>query len=296
MSGPPTDATRAPAWLSAAPFIFLLLWSGGFSFAKLGILHAEPLTFLALRYGIVLAIMVPVGLVLRAPLPARGIDWVHVAFVGVLIQAVYFGGSYLAFDFGISAGTSALIASLQPILVALISPLVTAERVGAMKWLGLALGLAGAAIVITARSAVEPPSPWGLVAMVTALLAITWATLHEKRFGGTTHPVTASVIQYAAGLVVVLPLAVMLESMSIDWQPELMVALAYLVVANSIISVSLLIAMIRHGEAARVSALFFLIPPTASLIAWGLLGETMPAAAWVGLAVAAGGVWLARRA
>jgi drug/metabolite transporter (DMT)-like permease len=44
-----------------------------------------------------------------------------------------------------------------------------------------------------------------------------------------------------------------------------------------------------------VSALFFLIPPTASIMAWGLLGEVMPPLAWVGLGVAAVGVWLARR-
>jgi len=48
-----------------APAIFLILWSGGFSIAKLGIRHAEPLTFLALRYVIVLIILTPFAIALR---------------------------------------------------------------------------------------------------------------------------------------------------------------------------------------------------------------------------------------
>jgi drug/metabolite transporter (DMT)-like permease len=53
--------------------------------------------------------------------------------------------------------------------------------------------------------------------------------------------------------------------------------------------------MIRRGDAARVSALFFLVPPLAALIALAILGEAMPPLGWVGMAVAAGGVALATR-
>jgi drug/metabolite transporter (DMT)-like permease len=68
-----------------------------------------------------------------------------------------------------------------------------------------------------------------------------------------------------------------------------------LVIANSLIAMTLLLAMIRHREAARVSALFFLVPPTAALIAWALIGEDMPALAWGGTALAALGVALATK-
>ena len=69
-------------------------------------------------------------------------------------------------------------------------------------------------------------------------------------------------------------------------------ALTYLVVCNSILAISLLLMMIRRGEATRVSALFFLVPPVAAIIAWLVLGEKMSAAAWAGLGLAAIGVWL----
>ena len=53
--------SKKPFWLYAAPVIFLLLWSGGFSVAKLGIIHAEPLSFLAVRYASVCALLANVS-------------------------------------------------------------------------------------------------------------------------------------------------------------------------------------------------------------------------------------------
>lgn len=294
MSGQPS-AIAPPVWLPAAPVLFLLLWSGGFTFAKLGIAHAEPITFLALRYACVLVVLAPLYLIFRPRLPNGLADWGHLAVVGVLIQAAYFGLSYIAFDLGVSAGVAALIISLQPILVGLLAPTLAGERVSALRWLGLALGLGGAAMVILARMGLGPTSVPGLLAATGALVAMTGATLYEKRFGGTHHPVTANLVQYAAGFVIVLPVAALLETMTVTWTAELGVALAYLVIGNSLIAVTLLLTMLRFGEATRVSALMFLVPPTASLMAWGMLGETMPSLAWPGMALAAVGVLIARR-
>lgn len=112
-----------PLWLTLAPFIFLMLWAMGYSFAKIGLLYTDPMTLLALRFGSVVIIMGALFAVLRPPLPKTRADWVHLAFVGFLIQAVYFGMCYYAFNSGIGAGTLALLMSFQPILVALLAPL-----------------------------------------------------------------------------------------------------------------------------------------------------------------------------
>ena len=285
----------APAWLGAAPALFLLFWSAGFSFGKLGLQHAEPMTFLALRYGCVLVIVLPLVVALRPPMPASPADWGHLAAVGLLLQALYFGLTYFAFALGVSAGSVALIVSLQPILVALFVPWTAGEHVGGRRWAGLLLGLAGAGVVIAARSQVGGTTVAGLLAAVAALAAITAGTLYEKRFGVRHHPVTANAVQYAVAFAAILPAAVLLEGLRFEWVPELWIALGYLVVCNSLIAMTLLLAMIRHGEAARVSALFFLVPPGAALIAWAVLGETMPALAWPGIALAAVGVALATR-
>jgi drug/metabolite transporter (DMT)-like permease len=291
----PASPAATPVWLKAAPLLFLLLWSGGFAFAKVGLEHAPPMTFLALRYWFALLVLLVVLAIVRPPVPRQARDWGHLAVVGALVQGLYFSLSYFGFWLGVTAGTLALIVSLQPILVGLLAPQFVAERVGPARWLGLVLGLIGAAMVIIARSEIEVTSAVGLLCAAGALLSMTAGTLYEKRFGLHHHPVTSNTVQYLVGFLLVLPLALSVERMEVDWTPDFAVALAYLVIGNSLIAVTLLLAMIRHGEAARVSALLFLVPPMAALIAWGLIGEVMPPAAWAGMVVAAAGVALATR-
>lgn len=283
-----------PLWLIAAPVVFLILWSAGFAVAKIAVTHAAPLTVLALRYSLVLVLLIPVALVVRPPLPsARGI--LDVAVVGFLIQVVYFGLCYVAFKSGVSAGAVAIIVCLQPILVALVAPRLVGERIGRWGWVGLGLGLAGAALAIFGRSAVAAENALGIGLTFLALLGITAGTLYEKRFGVSHHPVASNLIQYAVGAAFCLPAAWISESMAVTWDAEFVWAMAYLVLANSLLAMSLLLAMIRAGEVARVSSLFYLVPALAALCAWPLLGEVMPPLAWAGMALAGLGVALVSR-
>lgn len=171
-----------PKWLVAAPVLFLALWSGGYAVAKVGLLYAEPMTLLALRYTFVVAIMAILFAIIRPPFPRTPIEWLHLAIVGFLIQSVYFGMCYLAFRAGVAAGTVALLTSFQPILVGLTAPGWTGERIGWRRWIGFMLGLVGAAIVIIARSEIETPSTFGFACAFVGLIGITAGTLWEKRF------------------------------------------------------------------------------------------------------------------
>lgn len=285
-----------PLWLRLAPVVFLILWSLGFPIAKVGLEHAPPITILALRYGLVLVVLLPVALILRPPFPR---DWRavgHVALVGFLIQVVYFGMCYFAFRSGVSAGGVAIIVCLQPVLVALAAPRFVGETVGPRVWLGLGLGLLGAALVIFGRSAIAAENLTGVLMTFVALFGMTGGTLWEKRFGAGHHPVAANLIQYAVGAACTLPLALLTEDVTaIHWNAEFVGVLAYLILGNSLLAMSLLLAMIRMGEVARVSALFYLVPALSALFAWPLLGEAMPPLAWAGMAVAGLGVAMASK-
>ncbi len=293
----PAGRTPPPeGWLRIAPWIFLLLWSSGFVVLKVGLRDADPLTFLALRYACALALLLPACLWVRPRFPATRAGWVHLAVVGLLVQAGYFSFTYLALKAGASPGVVALVTSQQPLLVGLLAPAVAGERVPPLQWAGLVLGVAGAATVIVARSGLDLASPWALVLAGLALLSMSAGTLWEKRFGAAVHPLAANLVQYAVALAVTGPLAWALEPLQVHWSPSLLAALAYLVLANSIIAITLLLAMVRHGEAARVSALFFLVPPATAVAAFAFLDETIPPLAWPGMLLAAAGLYLVTRA
>jgi drug/metabolite transporter (DMT)-like permease len=286
---------RGRAFFVIAPIIFLIMWSAGYSVAKLGLNYAEPFTMLALRYGIVVAVLVPIALVLRPAFPARAADWGHVAIVGFLLQVFYFAIAYAAFNAGMPAALFAIIVCLQPILVALAAPKWVGERVSKWGWVGLGLGLSGAIIAVMARGNITLASGTGLGLSALALLGITAGTLWEKKFGANHHPVASNLIQYVVGFICTAPIAYAFETMKIDWQPQFFWVMAQLIIGNSLLAMTLLLAMIRAGEVARVSALFFLVPALAALFAWPILGEAMPPLAWVGMALAATGIALVSR-
>jgi drug/metabolite transporter (DMT)-like permease len=281
------------AWFPLVPWIFVVLWSGGFACAKIGLLYAEPLTFLALRYLILVGILGLAFLVMRPPMPTTRRAWIDQIIVGFLIQGLYFILTYFAFIQGVSAGTFGVIVSLQPIIVGCFAARAVSENVSSRQWIGLLIGLAGAILTISASSTFEHNSILGLILSVGALFGMTAGTLYEKRYGVPQHPITANFIQYAVGFGLCAPCAFAFETLRVEFTTPFIAAMAYLVIANSIISITLLLAMIRKGEVARVSSLFFLVPPTAALGAWILMGEKMPNLAWVGMAIAGIGVAMA---
>ena len=269
-----------------------MVWSGGYAFAKVGLQHSGPLTLLAIRYTLVVVLLAVVVAVVRPAFPKTAALWAHMVALGFLVQVVYFGLTMVALEQGMSAGAVAVIASLQPIVVALLSGPVLRERVLRAQWIGFGLALIGALVVILARGAIQATG-FGVIAAAGALAGISIATVYERRVKTSADLLTSNLLQYVTGAAVLVPVAFLVERLRFDPSPALAIAIGYLALGNSLLSLTLLFAMIRAGEAARVSALFFLVPPVSALIALVVVGEHLPAQAWAGMALAGAGVALA---
>ena len=294
----PVATTRfltADVFWRLAPFLFLLLWSGGYSFAKLGLEHVEPLTMLALRYGLAVLVILAVLLFYRPLWPKEPKHWMAIAITGFLIQCVYFGLAYLGMKLGMHAGTTAIIMALQPVLVAVFSPFISSTQGNSRLWFGLALGFAGVVLVVWSDGSLGPSSMEATGLALAALAGITGATLFEKWHGRKTDPVVGGLVQYVVGFSVLLPAAASSESMLVDWHPALIISLAYLVLANSLISIALYMALIQRGDATRISSFMYLVPPLALIFAWAILGETIGMLTLVGLALSVAGVYAVNR-
>ena len=139
-------------WIRAMPALFVLLWSTGFIGAKYGLPYAEPLTFLLIRLSLVAAVLGAVALAMRAPWPRRA-EALHIAVAGLLVHGVYLGGVFVAIDRGLSAGVTALVAGLQPLLVTALARPLLGERTSPLQWLGSVLGLVGVVMVVWERLA-----------------------------------------------------------------------------------------------------------------------------------------------
>jgi drug/metabolite transporter (DMT)-like permease len=290
----PTVAAQASGLAAALPFAFVVLWSTGFIGARLGLPHVEPLTFLLLRNAIVLVLMTGVALAARAPWPRGARAWWHLGLSGLLIHATYLGGVFIAIARGLPAGVTSIVVGLQPLLTAVAAHAFLGESVGRRQWVGLLLGFAGVGLVVFGKAGTGFTAAQ-LAPAVVALFAITAGTIWQKRFCPAFDGRTGLVAQFLPTALATGVAAACTESMHVDWAPALFVALGWLVLVLSIGAITLLNWLIRHGDVSNVAALFYLVPPCTALFAWLLFHDTLTAPALAGMALAAWGVWMARR-
>ncbi|WP_269509453.1 DMT family transporter [Burkholderia sp. IMCC1007] len=278
---------------------FVALWSTGFIVARAIKPYADPNLFLLARFAGTAVLFGVVALVARAPWPARR-EWPRHLIAGALLQGVYLGASYWAVAQGLNAGVMALLGALQPLATAVLAVPLFDERLPARGWLGMALGLAGVALVLAPKVAggVAPPGAapaWFVVAVsVLSVGSITAGSLYQKGKLAQNDLRTAVAVQnFGAAIVAAIFVALLHESRWIG-APALWISLVWGIVFLSGGAVTMLMWMLRRGNAAHATSLLFLAPPLAALQGYLLFGETLAAVQLAGFALALVGVVLAR--
>lgn len=282
------------AFFKAIPLWFVLIWSTGFIAARYGMPHAPPMSFLLWRYLLSLACFLFWISLTRVAWPRDGMQWLHLGLTGVLMQACYLSGVWMAVKAGMGSGLTSLIVGLQPVLTAIWLS-ASGARVLRRQWIGLILGFAGLLLVLSDKfiQGLEVTS-FTLCMAVLALFGITAGTLYQKRFVKYCDVRTASVVQMSAALIVTFPLA-LLESEPMVWNAELVGAMAWSVLVLTLGGGSLFYLLIQRGAATDVASLMYLVPPTTALLAWLLFAEPVTLTIVLGTALAALGVSLVLR-
>ena len=108
---------RLPTGVAAT--LLVVMWSSGFIGAELGTRFAPADTLLAWRY-VAAALIVGTWAAVRGIRPDRR-TWPRLALVGLLCQCLYLGGVVTGVGLGVPPGTAALVAALQPLLVAVVA-------------------------------------------------------------------------------------------------------------------------------------------------------------------------------
>ena len=277
----------------AAPAIFVLLWSTGFVATKYVLNNAEPLTYLAIRMALVVALMAVIAAIARPQWPDR-IGIVHSAVAGILVHGFYLGGTAIAIAHSIPAGLSALIPGLQPILTSTVANRWLGERVTPLQWAGLLIGLAGVVLILHGRP-MSGDAGWGWLASAVSLVSITFGTLYQKRYCSRIDWRAGNLLQYIAVTAFFSIAAWLFEDNVVRWTSEFVLALVWLAVVLSIGSIGLLYWLIRRSAATSVASLFYLVPAVTALMAYLLFGERLDPLAIVGMAACAAAVFLVNR-
>lgn len=273
---------------------FVIVWGSGFIATKIGIQYAAPFTFLSLRFAFGILCLVPLVLWLKPAWPQTPRAWLHIITAGLLMHAIHLSGSHYAQYLGMPAGIAAVILALQPLATAFVAR-GSGERVAALQWLGIALGFAGVALIVWHKFNIREVSVGSLIAIITALAALTTGTLYQRKFCPTVDLRSGALIQFVASFVVLLPLSIAFEGGKVQWSWQLMGAIMFLVIFASILAVNALHTLMRHNEATRVSSMLYLPPIFAVAMEYLAFGVVPSAISFIGIVVTSIGVALAMR-
>ena len=281
------------AWLNAAlAWYFVTVWGSGFIATKIGLQYAPPFTFLTLRFLFGLACLVPILLITRPRFPGSRAELGHVVVAGLLMHAVHLGGSHYTQYLGMSAGITALILSAQPLITALIAVRWMGERLALRQWTGVAIGLAGVALIVWHKVDVREATAGSLVAVTVALAGVTAGTLYQRAYCPLVDLRSATFVQFIVTTAALAPLAWWVEGFAVVWAWPMLGSIVFLVIGASILAVSALHTLMRHGQATRVTSLFYLTPIFAVALELAMFGVLPSALSLIGIAVTCLGVAL----
>ncbi len=288
-SAPDSRALEVLSWS------FVLIWASGFIVAGLALPHADPLTFLSVRYMLSITIFGVASFALGAAWPREWRSWRDAMVAGFLLHGGYLGGVFWAIAHGMPPGLTALVTGLHPVLTAVLAVPLLGEHVGPKQWVGIALGFVGVGLVVAPAvvrvDAVPMPA---LAAAFGATLTFTLGNLWQKHSQPRMDLRVNATIQFIGALVLTAPLALLLEAGRFDHTPALWGAMAWAVLVLSVGAISLLLLLLKRGAASKVAPLLYLAPPVAAILAVPLFGETLQPVQIAGTLLTVAGALLAR--
>ena len=282
--------------ISAAPWIFIVIWSSGFVVAKFAFADADALYFLAIRLILASLILFILTLALRQPMRLSRSDIKASLLIGLALHGLYLAGVWYAVELGAPAGLSSVITSMQPIIVSLLAVQILSEPLTRKQLSGLFFGLAGVFLVVLPKlSGSDGFSAESLAFLFMALAGSTIATLLQKKIGHSIPLMMGTIYQFAIAGIVLLIVSIVRGKTSIELTHTTVWTMAWAVLVTSIAAVLLLLWLLNKGSAAKVSSLLYLVPPMAVVQAFVLFEEKVSAVGIIGIAMTAMGVALVIR-
>ncbi|HEX5128788.1 MAG TPA: DMT family transporter, partial [Usitatibacter sp.] len=239
--------------------LFVFIWATGFIVAGIVSARAEPLTFLTVRHGCSIVVFTLLSLAVKAAWPRDPRAWRDAMIAGMLLHGFYIGGVFWAVSQGLGAGMMGLITGLHPLFTAALALPLLHERLDARQWFGIAIGVAGVALIVAPKlGSVEGIPLHALTVGLLATLSLTLGTIWQKRTRPQMDLRVNAAIQFMGAFLLTLPFAAALEAGRFDHSPAIYGALAWAVLGLSVGGISIMLYLLRRGAASKVAPLLYL--------------------------------------
>jgi drug/metabolite transporter (DMT)-like permease len=199
-----------------------------------------PLVLVSVRYILSGSIMLAWAMARGLYLP-RGGELRAACFSGFFTLSIGNGALVFA-ETLIPSGMAGLIITISPFwMVGMEALLPGGERLHAPTIGGMAVGLAGAALLFTPDPGASQVNRYvfeGFLLLQLGMSAWSFGSIYQRRRAGKAHPVIAGAVQQLAAGLILAPFAIAIPQPPIHWSQRGIWALLYLVCFGSIVGYS----------------------------------------------------------
>jgi drug/metabolite transporter (DMT)-like permease len=282
-----TDAHR-PAWKTLLAFgIIYFVWGSTFLAIRVGVREVPPFLLAAMRFSIA-GLVLCVWTIARGERLPKGREWGSAFALATLIFVLDYGLLFWS-EQRVPSGIAAVMLALIPVFMALSEIiLLRTQKLTVRLAVALLIGIAGVAVLMSRSLNLGGPpiDRAGAVALIVASMTWSIASALTRKLPLPSSKAMSSGVQMLLGGIMLAVVAGLLGEFR-NFHPEsvsrgVWFALAYLIVAGSIIGFTAYLWLIHHESPTKVGTYAYVNPVVAVLVGYFLGGEALGARTMVG--------------
>src|SRR5213075_773452 len=278
------------AWLTLC-----IVWSSTWLAIKIGLRDLPPISFVAIRFLIAIAVLLAVSIGRARLLPLRRKDYVVLAITGILMFAVNYTLLFWA-ELHVSSGLAAVLQATIPIFGLFFAHwMLPDEPLRLQKLAGAIIALGGVTVICSRLLGFNGPLAfWGGVGVVFGAASAAFANVLVKARSMQLAPAMLAAWQMIFGIAPLLLLGLVVDGNPVrfHWTSTSVFCLLYLAVIGSALTFLLLYWLLPRLTVAQLQSISLITPPGAVMLGWLLGGENFPLSSLLGAALVLLGVWM----
>jgi drug/metabolite transporter (DMT)-like permease len=292
---PAKHQTRAYLALAA----ICIIWGTTYTAIKFAVRDFPPYLLVGIRQTVAGLLLLGLALASGKAKPLSGQYVTRQSLTG--LATITGGNGFITWGMQyVSSGLAAIIGSLTPVVIVLISLFWRgSERINTLVVAGVLLGFGGLGLIFSDgwQDFLKPEYRWGIAGCFGSCLTWSLGTVMAKQWNSPdVSPLLNAGLQITAGGLGGLVLSLFFDkSHAIHHTAESWLSMIYLIVVGSALAFSLYMYALKHLSATVSSLYTYINPIVAILLGWALLGERLTLEIIVGMAVTIAGVWLVNR-
>lgn len=281
--------------VAAAYLTLCVIWSSTWLAIKIGLRDLPPISFVAIRFAIAVAVLLAISVGRVRLLPLRRGDLKLLAYTGVLMFAVNYALLFWA-ELYVSSGLSAVLQATIPIFGMVFAHyLLPSEPLRWQRVAGATLAIGGVALICSRLLDFEGLLAfWGGVVIVFGAASAAFSNVLLKKRDVQLAPAMLAAWQMIFGVVPLLVLGLIVDGnpLHFHWTKTAVFCLFYLAVPGSAVTFLLLYWLLPRMSVTNLQTISLITPPGAVALGWLLGDETFSLWSLAGGALVLAGVWM----